>query len=134
MVTTMLPRLERRSILTGAAVTILLALPPALIGLVRADDELNGSGWVPLIFFWTLAAFVVGGFVAARPQPHAPLAHGAVAVLLAYAVVQGIGAVVDVNDDGVAWLSIPFLALLAASTGMIGGMVADWLRARSAQA
>ena len=132
----MLPRLEPRSILTGAAVTIALAVPPAVIGLLLAeDDTMEGSSWVPLLFTWIVVAFFVGGLVAARAQPHAPLAHGAVAALAAYLLVQGVGVVRHLGaGEDVSWLSIPFSALLASSTGTIGGIVANWLRARRSRA
>jgi predicted permease len=134
--TTVIPRLERRSLLTGALVTIVLAVPPAVIGLVLSDDDsLEGSGWVPLLFFWIIVAFLAGGYVAARRQPHAPQAHGGLAVLLAYAVVQGVGVLRHLIDgEGVDVLSIVFAALLATSTGMVGGMLAHWRRVRSAAA
>jgi putative membrane protein (TIGR04086 family) len=131
-VSTVLPRLERRSILTGAAITIALAVPPALIGVLASeDDSMEGSAWVPFLFAWIVVAFFVGGFVAARSQPHAPLAHGALAALLAYALVQGVGVIRHLlADESVAWVSIPFAALLASSTGTVGGIVANWLRVR----
>jgi len=128
----MLPRLERRSILTGAALTIALAVPPALIGVLLSDDDsMEGSSWVPVLFFWIVVAFFVGGLVAARSQPHAPLAHGALAALVGYAIVQGVGVVRHlISGDDVRWVSIAFAALLASSTGMVGGMAANWLRVR----
>lgn len=128
----MLPRLERRSVLTGALATIVLAVPPAVIGLlVSEDDTMEGSSWVPFLFFWITVAFFVGGLVAARAQPHAPLAHGAAAALLGYLLVQGVGLVRHLNSgEDLSWLSIAFSALLSASIGTIGGMVADRLRVR----
>jgi putative membrane protein (TIGR04086 family) len=128
----MLPRLERRSILAGAALTIGLAVPPAVIGVVLSeDDSMEGSAWVPFLFAWIVLAFFLGGFLAARTQPHAPLAHGSLAALLAYLLVQGVGVVRHlVVDEDVSWVSIPFAALLASSTGTVGGMVANWLRVR----
>jgi putative membrane protein (TIGR04086 family) len=128
----MMPRLERRSILTGAAVTVGIAVPPALLGvLLSEDDSMAGSSWVPVLFLWIVLGFMAGGFVAARSQPHAPLAHGALAALLAYAVVQGVGVIRHLLvDEDVRWVSIAFAALLASSTGMVGGMVANWRRVR----
>jgi putative membrane protein (TIGR04086 family) len=128
----MLPRLERRSILIGAALTIVLAVPPALLALLLSDDDtLEGSSWVPFLFAWIVLAFFLGGLLAALSQPHAPLAHGALAALSAYVLVQGFGVIrhLIVGED-VSWLSIPFSALLASSTGTVGGIVANWLRAR----
>jgi putative membrane protein (TIGR04086 family) len=131
-VSALLPRLERRSILTGTVLTIVLAVPPALIGVLASeDDSMEGSAWVPFLFAWIVVAFFVGGFVAARSQPHAPLAHGAIAALLAYVLVQGVGVIRHLlADEDIAWVSIPFAALLASSTGTVGGIVANWLRVR----
>ncbi len=128
----MLPRLEGRSIAAGAALTIALAVPPTLVAVLASDDDsLAGSSWVPLLFLWIVVAFFAGGVVAARAQPHAPLAHGALAALLAYVLVQGVGIIRHlVAGDDVSWLSIPFNALLASSTGMLGGIAANWWRAR----
>jgi putative membrane protein (TIGR04086 family) len=128
----MLPRLERRSVLTGALVTIVLAVPPAVIGLLLSeDDTMAGSSWVPVLFVWILVAFFVGGLVAARAQPHAPSAHGAAAALLGYVLVQGVGVARHlVTGEDLSWLSIVFSALLAASLGTVGGIVANGLRAR----
>ena len=127
-----MPRLERRPILTGAALTIALAVPPALLGVLLSDDDsMEGSAWVPFLFFWIVVAFFIGGFVSARSQPHAPLAHGALAALVGYAIVQGVGVVRHLfADEDVRWVSIAFAALLASSTGMVGGMAANWLRVR----
>ena len=131
----MLPHLERRSILLGAGVTILLAVPPAVLGvLLSEDDSMEGSPWVPVLFGWIVASFLVGGFLAAKGQPHAPLAHGALAALLAFGLVQGFGVVrhLVVGED-VKWASIAFAALLASSTGTLGGIVANHLRLRGAR-
>jgi putative membrane protein (TIGR04086 family) len=132
----MLPHLERRSILLGAGLTMALAVPPALLGvLLSEDDSMEGSTWVPVLFAWIVLSFLVGGFVAARAQPHAPLAHGALAALLAYLIVQGIGVVRHlVSDEDVKWVSIAFAALLASSTGTVGGIVANHLRLRAIRA
>ncbi len=132
----MLPRLERRSVLTGALVTIVLAVPPAVIGLLLAeDDTMAGSSWVPVLFAWIMVAFFFGGLVAARAQPHAPSAHGAAAALLGYGLVQGVGVARHlITGEDLSWLSIVFSALLAASIGTVGGIVANGLRARRSRA
>lgn len=128
----MLPRLEGRSIVVGALLTIVLAVPPTVVAVLATDDDtLAGSSWVPALFLWIVVAFFAGGLLAARAQPHAPLAHGALAALLAYVLVQGVGVVRHLlTGDEIAWLAIPFNALLASSTGMVGGIVANWWRAR----
>ena len=132
----MFPRLERRSVLTGVLVTIILAVPPAVIGLLLSeDDTMEGSAWVPVLFFWITLAFFLGGLVAARAQPHAPLAHGAAAALLGYLLVQGVGVVRHlISGEDLSWLSIAFSAMLSASIGTVGGIVANGLRVRRSRA
>jgi putative membrane protein (TIGR04086 family) len=131
----MLPHLERRPIIAGAALTIVLAVPPAVLGVVLSeDDSMEGSPWVPVLFAWIVASFLVGGFIAARAQPHAPLAHGALAALLAFVLVQGVGVIRHlVTGEDVKWVSIAFAMLLASSTGTVGGIVANHLRLRGAR-
>lgn len=134
--TPLLPRVEAGSVAKGALVTIGVAVPPALLGVVLSDDgSLEGSGWVPVLFAWIILAFVAGGFVAARGQAHAPAAHGAAAAFVGYALVQGVGIVRHLlADEGIAWLSIAFSATLAASTGLVGGLLANRIRLRHSRA
>lgn len=134
--TPLLPRVEARSVAVGALTTIVLAVPPALLGVVLSDDgTLEGSSWVPLLFAWIIVAFVAGGFVAARAQAHAPSVHGAAAAFCGYALVQAVGIVRHLAaDEPLAWLSIAFSALLAASTGLVGGLLANRRRVRHSRA
>lgn len=135
-VSPLLPRLERSSLLRGAGVTVAIAVPPAVVGKLLSDsDGLEGSPWVPVLFAWIVLAFFVGGLVAARAQPHAPLAHGAVAALGAFLLVQAVFTTRKlVAGEDVAWVSIVFSALLAASVGALAGIVANALRARRSAA
>mgnify|MGYP000079535748 FL=1 len=116
------------AVFAGAAVTLGVAVPVALLAQVlddagSVDDD---SPWLFALFFVILAAMAAGGYVAAIRRLDAPLVNGAAASLLAYAVVQVIGAIRLLATDGsVAWAAIPFFALLAAAAGMCGGLLAD---------
>lgn len=120
-------RLDGRAVLLGAAVALVVAVPPAVIAQVRADrDTLEASSWVLVLFALILIAFVAGGWVAARQGPAQALANGAVAALVAFAVVQGYGVARRLADgDDVRWLAILFNALLTASCGTVGAVLAS---------
>jgi heme A synthase len=113
-------------VLIGAVVALLIAVPPAVIAQIQSDrDALEGSNWVLLLFGVVLVAFMVGGFVAARRSTLNAMTNGAAAAVLAYAVVQGYGIVRRLADgDEIRWVGIVFAALLAASCGIVGAIVA----------
>ena len=116
------------AVFAGAAVTLAVAVPVALLAQVlddagSVDDD---SPWLFVLFVVILAAMAAGGYVAAVRRADAPLVNGATASVLAYAVVQVIGAIRLLATDGaVAWAAIPFFTLLAAAAGMCGGLLAD---------
>lgn len=122
-----------RAVFIGALVTLVMAVPPAVIAQVQSDrDALEGSNWVLLLFALVLVGFMIGGGVAARRDPGNPLVNGAAAALVAFAVVQGFGIVRRLADgDDIRWLGIAFAALLAASCGTVGAILAT-LRERNA--
>lgn len=124
-------RLDGRAVLLGAAVALVVAVPPAVVAQVRSDrDTLEGSSWVLAIFALILVGFVAGGWVAARRGPAQALANGALAALVAFALVQGYGVARRLADgDEVRWLAIVFNALLTASCGTVGAVLAT-LRGR----
>lgn len=126
-------RLDPRAVLVGAAVSLAIAVPPAVLAQIQSDrDALEGSNWVLILFAVVLAAFVVGGYVAAKRAAAEPLTNGAVAALLGYVLVQGYGIVRRLADgDEIRWLGILFAALLAASCGTVGAILATARRRRT---
>ena len=126
-------RLDPRAVLVGAAVSLVIAVPPAVLAQVQSDrDALEGSNWVLILFAVVLVAFMAGGYVTAKRTEGEPLTNGAVAALLAYLLVQGYGIVRRLADgDEIRWLGIVFAALLAASCGTVGAIVATARRRRA---
>lgn len=86
---------------------------------------LDVSALVYGCFLLILLGFAFAGYVAARPPCDAPLQQAAAAGLLTFLLVQGaLVVVVVLRGDTPAPLGIVFLALLAACTGMLGGLLA----------
>ena len=119
-------RLDPRAVLVGAVVSLVIAVPPAVLAQIQSDrDALEGSNWVLVLFAVVLIAFVAGGYVAAKRTRGEPLVTGALAAVTAFVVVQGYGVVRRLADgDEIRWFGILFAALLAASCGTLGAIVA----------
>ena len=116
--------LEPRAIGIGAVVAGAVALPAALVAQVVVDDAESNLSFP--FFALVLFGFAAGGFAAARHAPDAPFSNGAIAALVAFLVIQGIGAIRRaIVDDPVGVTSVLFNMLLAFSAGMLGAVVAD---------
>lgn len=117
-----------RAVAVGAAVALAVCVPAALLAQVldeagTVDDD---SAWLLVLFCVILVGMGIGGYAAAVRRLDAPLTNGALAALAAYLLVQTIGAIrLLATGDDVTWAAIPFFALLSASAGMAGGLVAD---------
>jgi cadmium resistance protein CadD (predicted permease) len=117
-----------RAVAVGAAVTLAICVPAAILAQVldesgKVDDD---SSWLLVLFGVILVGMGIGGFMAANRRLDAPLTNSALAALTAYLLVQTIGAIrLLASGDDVTWVAIPFFALLSASAGMAGGLVAD---------
>ncbi len=120
-------RLDPRAVLVGAVVSLVIAVPPAVLAQIQSDrDALEGSNWVLALFAVVLIAFVAGGYVAAKRTRREPLVTGALAAVAAFVVVQGYGVARRLADgDEIRWFGILFAALLAASCGTVGAIVAS---------
>ena len=84
--------IDGRAAATGAVVGLVLALPAALIGAIVVNDDSNNGVFV--FYLLIMAGILAGGFVAGSKRPDAPLTHGAVAAVLAYAVAQALAILV----------------------------------------
>ena len=120
--------LHPRAVAVGSGVALAICVPAALLAQVldESDTVDDNSSWLIVLFGVILIGMGIGGYVAANLRLDAPLTNSAVAALAAYLLVQAIGAVrLLAAGDDVTWAAIPFFALLSASAGMAGGLLAD---------
>jgi len=121
---------DRVAIITGAAVTLLFAIPADL----AKRDVSNGSSWNGLFFAVVLLAFGLGGAVAGRTSERRYLTVGAVTGLVAVVAYLVVGLLARVaTGDAVRWSSLIFTALLGMCCGMLGADVGARWRRRHAQ-
>jgi predicted permease len=122
--------MDWRAVGTGAAVAVVVTVPPAVVARILKGDDLEGQEsnlWVvPVVALFV--GFALGGHLAARRRPDAPLLHsaaaavGAFAALCVFVVVRRF-----VTGDG---LSVPLVVTLAlllqitVSLAVLGGYVA----------
>ncbi len=121
-------RVSWGAVRTGA--TLSLAVILATIVLVEVLDAAigfdPGSNWVFLFYGLALAGLMAGGWRAARRRPDAPLLHGVLAVLAAYALIAlAVLAFRIATDRDVDPVALAFNALMAASAGILGTVLAE---------
>lgn len=115
--------LERPAVVRGAMAAGLIAGPTAIVMLVVGQQrELEGGNLVLLFFGIILVGFGYGGFVASRTIETTPLMHAALAALLCYVAIQGLGIVRrGIAGEDIGWIGVFARALLASTFGMVGG-------------
>lgn len=129
-----MPDVTWPAVLRGATVALAIALPASVLsgladGAGRADDD---SGVVFLFLGLALAGMALGGAIAARRRPDAPLTHGALAAFCAFVPLQLLGAASQVIRDDTSALSVLgvlFSATLLTTSGMLGAAVGQRVRA-----
>jgi putative membrane protein (TIGR04086 family) len=123
--------LNRSALLNGTGIALAIAVPAALVSQALDSGDNPSGAALAIAFVIVLAAFLFGGLVAGDRAPDAPLTHGALAALLAFALVQGVGtARRAIAGDDINVLAIPFNAMLAGSIGVFGGYLASWRASR----
>jgi hypothetical protein len=124
--------LDRDALLKGAATSIVVCLPLALVSQALTREHRDDpSRWVFLLFLGVLLGFVAGGWVAARAAAGVPYSNGATAALAAYVVIQGIALVVRlIGGDPVHVVVMVFNGLIAYGCGLTGALLATRSRAR----
>ena len=116
-------RLDVRAVATGAALAAVLAVAVASLGSAVTDD---GDDLSVAFAVAALVGFVIGGWVAGTRQPSAAMAHGALAALVAFAVVQAVtGAMRLADDEEISAVAVASNAVLAAALGLSGGWLAE---------
>lgn len=109
----------------GAAAALLLGSPVAVASSLLADREHDHRGALAALSLLLVVAFAIGGYVSGRETATLPAKHAAAAALLGFVVVQALGILARISRDApVRPLNIAFSGLLAASAGMVGGLLA----------
>jgi len=119
-----------RAALDGAALAVLVTLPPTVAVQLLKGDDLEGQEsnlWVVPVLAM-LAGFFLAGRRAARRRPEAPLAHGAAAAALGIAALGGLTLARRlVSGDGVSaplLLTLVLVVQVTVSMGVLGGYTA----------
>ena len=121
-------RISWGAVRAGAALSLAVILVTmVLVEVVDASVGIGrGSNWIFPFYALALVGLVAGGRLAARRRRDAPLVHGVLAVLAAYAVVAVIGLVLRVTTDrDIDPVALAFNALMAASAGILGTVLAE---------
>ncbi len=89
------------------------------------------------MLFWViiLLGAGAGGWATIRLCEVAPISYAAASAAIAYGLVQGGGIIHRlIRDKPISWLAFPFLMMLMATCGMLGGMLARrWLSQQHAE-
>lgn len=124
-------RLDRIAVRQGGAVSLMFAVPCALLSRWFADSG-DSSGVAALLWLLALGGFVVGAGVASWLQRAGlPLVHGMVAAGGAYLAAQVLFIVIKLARGGdVNWLSALFTFTFVLVAGLIGGALGSMLQRR----
>jgi hypothetical protein len=132
------PVLDRRVLRRSVAVTLVVAVPPAVIVRILKGGDLAGrdSNLWGVAVALVLLAFLVGGYTAGRGSPELPLAHGAGTAAFAYVTMAAASAVAALaignHITGAVVLAVVMLGAVCISAGVIGSYGAVWWAGRGA--
>lgn len=120
-----MPDLGWRPILLGASIALAVGLPASVLsGLLDGSGTADDDSSVVFVFLViTLIGMGVGGAVAGRRRPDAPLSHGAIAAFCAFVPIQALGAASQVIADDTSALTplgVLFSATLLTTAGIVG--------------
>lgn len=116
-------QLDPLAVRSGALRALVLALPPAIIGNIV-------DRWPVLFALATMFGLLEGAAYAATHQRlGTPLLHGIVVAVGVFVVVQAAGlARRSLAGDDLHWSLVISSLVLSAFVGMLGGLMAGWLR------
>ncbi len=120
---------DPKVVVYGAAVQIVIAVPPALVvsALRRDDMGAESNLWLVAALFALVVGPAVAGVLVGRRRPDSPLLHGALASGAAWALVAVVGLLRAVlADDDVAELvaSLLTIAPIQIGIGVLGAFFA----------
>ncbi|MFN2608264.1 MAG: hypothetical protein ABR511_10315, partial [Acidimicrobiales bacterium] len=119
--------IDRRAVAVGALLALAVAIPTIVIASLLGIDATSNAVFIAFLVY--LAGLTVGGRLAARRRPDAPLSNGAMAALAAYAAIAVVVSVVRLaRGRSLDPVSLVSNAFLAATFGLAGGLIATWRR------
>lgn len=114
----------RQALWRGTITALVVVFPVAVLNNIAVGDG-EGSPLSLLFFALTMLGGAAGGWAVLRLSSTARLTHAAAAGAGAYLIAQGVGVVLQLaRGDSPSWLAYPFLALLMACCGVLGGIFA----------
>jgi hypothetical protein len=118
--------LNRAAVRTGVVAALPLIVPAAVANAWVAGRPDPSSALLLLTYLVLILGFMFGGFAATRvSDASTPLLHGAAGATGAWAVLEVASIVIRLaNGDGLRPAGIVFTGLLAASAGVVGGILA----------
>lgn len=116
----MMAELDWRSVLMGAAVDVVIALPALIIGNALTGDQGSNVAVVVVILVLFVAPFL-GGAVAARGHRASPFTHGAAAAGVGWAVIVVHALVRAAFGHGISPGYLAATGIVNISIGMLGG-------------
>lgn len=124
----MLPELEPgQAFWRGIVTTLVVTLPAGILNQILVDSGDIETDSPLAMIFWLLILLggAAGGWAVIRLAPTARLGLAAGAAAVAYVITQSFGVIKRlIEGEHISWLAYPFLALLMATCGMLGGMFA----------
>ena len=121
-------RWDRDALRAGVGVATVFAVPFAVFGRIARSEEWSSALVVLSNLAMIGALFLGAGITAWRQRAGTPLSHGIVVALLAYALIQGVLAIVRlVRGADVEVGAILFNTAFALGAGLLGGFVGQLL-------
>lgn len=119
--------IDRQAVAMGAGLGLAVAVPIIVLSSVVGVDSTSNAVFAPFLLY--LAGLTLGGRLAARRRPDAPLSNGAVAAIAAYLAIAVVVSVLRLaTDRPLDAASLLLNLFLAASAGILGGLIATWRR------
>ena len=123
-------RWDTAALRAGGSVSLVFAVPAAVIARLVADSA--APGVVPVLYLVFIGGFIVGGGCAAWVQRVGmPLMHGLVAAGATYLLAQSVLVLVElVTGDEVDWFNLVFQLTVVLGAGLLGGFLGGRLRSK----
>jgi len=115
------------AVIAGAGLGLAVAVPTIVGSSLIGIDSTSNAVFVAFLVY--LAGLTLGGRLAARRCPDAPLSNGAMAAIVAYLTIAVIVSILRLaTSRALDPASLILNFFLAASAGILGGLIVTWRR------